>query len=337
MMKKTLAALALISLGLSSARANEHVLSFEGKEGPGKGKHVVLLSGDEEYRSEECLPMLGRLLADRHGFKSTVLFSIGKDGTIDPKAGASVEGIEALDSADLVIMLLRFRHWPDDKMKHFDAYLQAGKPIIALRTSTHAFNISEGEYKHYSWTAKEPWVGGFGRHILGETWVSHWGVHKKEGCLAVTEEAQKDNPILRGVSQVFANSDVYEAAPPADATILMRGKVLSGMTADTPPAVYSKKNKAGAEQDVNAPMMPVLWTREVDNGAGSKNKIVCSTMGAATDLTNEGLRRIVINSSYHLLGLEVPANADVTVGADYQPTMYGFDGAKKGVKVSDLR
>jgi hypothetical protein len=336
-MKKTLAALALISLGLSSARANEHVLSFEGKEGPGKGKQVVLLSGDEEYRSEECLPMLGRLLADRHGFKSTVLFSIGKDGTIDPKAGASVEGIEALDSADLVIMLLRFRHWPDDKMKHFDAYLKAGKPIIALRTSTHAFNISEGEYQHYSWTAKEPWVGGFGRHILGETWVSHWGVHKKEGCLAVTEEAQKDNPILRGVSQVFANSDVYEAAPPADATILMRGKVLSGMTAETPPAVYSKKNKAGVEQDVNAPMMPVLWTREVDNGSGSKNKIVCSTMGAATDLTNEGLRRIVINSSYHLLGLEVPAKADVTVGADYQPTMYGFDGAKKGVKVSDLR
>ncbi|MBL9113619.1 MAG: ThuA domain-containing protein [Verrucomicrobiaceae bacterium] len=325
-----------LALSLQAVAANEHVLSFTPKDGAGGGKHIVLLSGDEEYRSEEALPMLGKLLAEKHGFKTTVLFSIGEDGTINPNKGDSVEGIEALDSADLVIMLLRFRHWPDDKMAKFDAYLKSGKPIIALRTSTHAFNIKDGKYADYSWTAKGNWPGGFGRHILGETWVSHWGKHKKEGCLGVVEEANAASPILRGVEAVFADSDVYEAAPPADAKILMRGKVLAGMTADTPPAIYSKKNKGGQEQDVNAPMMPIVWTREVDNGSGTKNKILCTTMGAATDLKNEGLRRLVTNGAYHLLGLEVPAKADVAVEG-YNPTMYGFDGFKKGVKVADLK
>jgi hypothetical protein len=336
-MKRFLIAASLSLASLSSAVANEHVLTFEPKPAAaGAGKHIVLISGDEEYRSEEVLPVMGRLLAEKHGFKTTVLFSIGADGTIDPTNGSSVEGIEALDTADLVILLLRFRHWPDQKMKHFDTYLKSGKPILALRTSTHAFNIKDGAYADYSWTAKGQWPGGFGKHILGETWVSHWGKHKKEGCLGVVEPGQEAHAIFRGVGEVFADSDVYEAAPPSDATILMRGKVLSGMTADTPPAVYSKKTKDGKEQDVNSPMMPVVWTREVDSGSGKKNKVLCTTMGAATDMKNEGLRRLVVNGVYHLLNLEVPEKADVAL-TGYEPTMYGFDGFKKGLKVSDFR
>ena len=49
---------------------------YPGGEGPGKGKKVVLVSGDEEYRSEEGLPQLGKILAKRHGFTCTVLFAI---------------------------------------------------------------------------------------------------------------------------------------------------------------------------------------------------------------------------------------------------------------------
>ena len=59
---------------------------YEGGDGPGKGKHVVLVSGDDEYRSEELLPQLGKILAKRHGFKCTVLFAIDPaTGTINPK------------------------------------------------------------------------------------------------------------------------------------------------------------------------------------------------------------------------------------------------------------
>jgi hypothetical protein len=142
--------------------------------------------------------------------------------------------------------------------------------------------------------------------------------------------------VLRGISGLFGNTDVYEAAPPADATILARGQVLQGMTADTPPAKYSKKNAAGTEQDVNSPMMPVAWTRRVKNSAGKENAVLCTTMGAATDLTDEGLRRLVINGVFWGLGLEVPEKADVTLVGDYQPTMYGFKSNKQGLKPDDF-
>src|SRR3954462_1477523 len=91
-------------------------VSYAPKPGPGNGRHVVLLAGDEEYRSEEGLPMLGKILSQRHGFDCRVLFSVDPDGTIDPKNGASLSDAEALDSADAIVMLLRFRAWPDAEM-----------------------------------------------------------------------------------------------------------------------------------------------------------------------------------------------------------------------------
>jgi hypothetical protein len=123
-------------------QANEWV-EYRGHDGPGAGKHIVLVSGDEEYRSEEGLPMLGKILAVRHGFRCTVLFSINPDdGTIDPTNQTNIPGFKHIADADLVVMLLRFRELPDDEMKHFVDYLNAGKPILALRTSTHAFDYS---------------------------------------------------------------------------------------------------------------------------------------------------------------------------------------------------
>src|SRR5215831_3085455 len=156
-------------------------LTFEGKAGPGKGKHVVLLSGDEEYRSEESMPQMAKILAERHGFKCTVLFAIDPaDGTINPKVTTTLPGAEALDSADVIVMALRFRQWPDEQMRHFVDAWQAGKPIIALRTSTHAFKYDAGSqspYAKFSWDSKT-WPGGFGKQVLGETWVAHHGAHK---------------------------------------------------------------------------------------------------------------------------------------------------------------
>src|SRR5215472_1306306 len=92
-------ALALVCLSLvtSAARAEDWV-SYPAKPGPGQGKHLVFLAGDEEYRSEEGLPMLAKILSQRHGFKCTVLFAVDKDGTINPKNTASLPGAEALDS-----------------------------------------------------------------------------------------------------------------------------------------------------------------------------------------------------------------------------------------------
>src|ERR1041385_4247943 len=169
---KNLAAWIMI-VGLSAsirAGARDQVV-YEGKTGPGKGKHLVFLTGDEEYRSEEGMPMLAKILAVRHGFKCTVLFPINPaDGTIDPDNQTNIVGLDALTSADLVVMQLRFRELPDDQIKYFVVYLNSGKPILAIRTSTHAFQYSRNKqspYAKFNWQSKE-WPGGFGQQVLGD-------------------------------------------------------------------------------------------------------------------------------------------------------------------------
>src|SRR5207244_6658819 len=143
---------AVVLLLSTIARAADPWLVLEGGDGPGKGKYVVLVSGDEEYRSEEALPQLGKILAKRHGFRCTVLFAIDpSDGTINPNV-SNIPGLEALDTADLMVIFTRFRDLPDDQMKHIVGYIEAGKPIVGIRTATHAFNIKPGKtYSKYSY------------------------------------------------------------------------------------------------------------------------------------------------------------------------------------------
>ena len=326
-MKPLATAATLMILSQLAATADEAAwVTYPGGDGPGKGKHVVLIAGDEEYRSEDSLPMLGKILSQRHGFACTVLFSVSPDGQIDPNAGPSLSNPAALDTADAIVMLIRFRKWPDETMKRFDDAIRRGVPVIALRTSTHAFQLpASSAFKAYN---------TFGKRVLGEQWISHWGEHKSEATRGIIEAANASSPILRGVTDVFGDSDVYEAAPPADAKILLRGQVLMGMQPTAVPASYSKKRADGTTQSINEPMMPVAWTREVPNEAGKTNKILCTTMGAATDLTSEGLRRLVVNGVFWGLGLEVPAKADVSTVGTFEPLPYGFNGFRKDVKPS---
>jgi hypothetical protein len=304
---------------------------YEGHRGPGKGKSIVFLTGDEEYRSEEGLPQLAKILASRQGFNCTVLFSINARGEIDPNTKDNEPGLEALDTADLCVMLLRFRKWPDAQMSHFENYYRAGKPIIALRTSTHAFDYPEGStsaYANESWQNKT-WTGGFGRQVLGETWVSHWGDHGRQATRGVFAP----NPILQGVKEIFGTTDVYEATPLPDAKILVRGEVLTGLNPTDPPATNRKKTAAGVEQEVNLPMMPIVWTRTLGD-----QKILTTTMGAATDLLDEGLRRLLVNAVFWSLNLEkqIRPNLNVNLIAPYHPSPFAFNGFRKGVKPQDL-
>ncbi len=334
MIRRTFLTLAA-ALPLGTCFAADDFLSYEPK-GEAKGKHVVLLAGDEEYRSEEALPMLAKLLSERHGFKTTVLFSVGEYGVVDPTKGDSLTNPAALDTADALVLLLRFRRWDEATLDKFDAAVKRGIPIIALRTSTHAFSGIPKDSKYAAWNWNN--AGGWGKKVLGETWVSHWGHHKFEATQGVIDEALAGQPLLRGVTDVFGTSDVYEAYPPADAGVLMYGRVLKGMTPDS-GALETVKARATdkKEQPVNDPMMAIAWTRVVKNEAGTENKVLTTTMGAATDLTNESLRRLVVNGLYWGLGLEIPEKADVTLVGEYNPTAFGFKGFKPGLKVTDLK
>jgi len=302
-------------------------LVFAGGDGPGKGRHVVLLAGDEEYRSEESLPMLAKVLSVRHGFRCTVLFSLSRaTGEIDPDEQTHIPGLAALATADFVVCAWRFRELPDADMKHFVDYVESGKPLLALRTATHAFAYSRNQaspFAHWSFDSGK-WPGGFGQQVLGDTWVSHHGHHGSQSTRGVADAAHADHPILRGVADVWGPTDVYGIVrlQPGD-TVVLRGQVLDGMTPDSKPV-------AGAQ---NEPMMPLLWTRERTVGA-ARQRLITSTIGAAIDLESEGLRRAFVNAVYWGLRMEaqIDPKASVEPVGEYRPSMFGFGTWKRGVR-----
>ncbi|MDI9637425.1 hypothetical protein QM565_16940 [Geitlerinema splendidum] len=320
-------------------RSSTETLVYIGDKGPGNGKHIVLLAGDEEYRSEEALPQLARILAFRHGFKCTVVFSLNDQGEIDPNRQTNQPGIEALETADLCITMLRFRQWPDKQMRSFVNYYHAGKPIIALRTSTHAFNYpdaSQSAYKEFSWQSKS-WPGGFGKQVLGETWVSHWGIHGKQATRGHIEPSQKSHPILVGVNQIFGTTDVYEANPPEEVDVLVRGEVVNGMSATDSAATGLKKRSDGMEQGINDPMMPIVWIKRSTVPGGRQLTALVSTMGSATDFLNEDLRRLLVNGTFWLTGLSQPKSPlNVDFVGDYKPSDFGFETFRRGMKPADF-
>lgn len=289
------------------------------------GKRIVLVAADDEYRSEEALPQLAKILSQRHGFRCTVLFAINPaDGTIKPDQVDNIPGLEALDSADLLVLFARFRDLPDAQMKHFVDYVGAHKPIVAMRTATHSFNLkSSPTYGRYSWNSKE-WDGGFGRQVLGETWISHHGSHGVESTRGVFAPGAENSPILRGIrsGEIWGPTDVYEVKLPlpGDSRPLVLGEVLSGMHPTDPPVEGPKNN----------PMLPVAWTKTYQGA-----RIFTTTMGAAEDLENEALRRMLVNACYWALGMEVPVKADVRLVGDYHPSHFGFGTYVKGRRPAD--
>jgi len=285
---------------------------------PGQGKRIVLISGDEEYRSEEALPLLAQILSEQHGFDCKVLFAINPEtNTIDPNYSSNIPGLEHLDQADFMIMFLRFRALPDEQMQYIERFVMAGKPFLAIRTSTHPFNFggdTKTAYATWSWNNGQ-WPGGFGQQIIGETWVSHHGVHNGQATRGVINPQHANSPLLNSVADVFGPTDVYGVVHlPESAHVLMYGQVLSGMKPDDSPLPGEK----------NEPMMPLVWTKNYQMPGGKEGKVIGSTIGAAVDLLSEDLRRLFVNSVYWGIGLSVPNKANVTIPDDYQPSYFGF-------------
>ena len=332
-----LAVLAGLAPVASLLRAADPWIVYDGLDGPGHGKHIVLISGDEEYRSEEGLPQLGKILARHHGFKCTVLFAIDPaDGTINPNKNDNIPGLEALKTADLMIILTRFRNLPDEQMKYIADYVDAGKPIVGMRTATHAFaNKGSKLYAKFDWQSKE-WNGGFGRQILGETWVDHHGGHGRQSTRGLIAPGQEKHPILRGIKDgdIWGPTDVYKVNKLfGDSTPLVLGQVLTGMKFDDSPLEGDKD-----PQKKNDPMMPVAWTKSYKGADDKVGRVFTTTMGASQDLEAEGTRRMLVNAAYWALGLEdkIPAKSNVDLVGEFKPSKFAGGGYVKGVKPADL-
>ena len=319
--------LAFTAPAISQTVSTEHLI-YEGTQGPGKGKHIVFLAGDHEYRGEQTLPMLARILAKHHGFKCTVLFSVDKkSGEILP-GSSYMPGTEVLKEADLAVVFLRFQNFPDDQMQPIVDYLDRAGPVVGLRTSTHAFKIPK-DSKFAKFDFRFPgadYKGGFGRQVLGETWVSHYGTNHKMSTRLDIVESQKNHPIMSGVESPWAECGGYWTDPMPGSTIL----------AMTQPLVSMEK---GAKPAADKKPCPNAWTRTYSGKDGATGRVFNTTSGASEDIRDDGFRRMLINACFWAVGLEneIKADNNVAMVGLYNPSTFQMNsGYYQGVKPLDM-
>lgn len=326
------AALLLLSVGCWLPAAEHPVpaspkwLTYSGGSGPGKGKHIVLIAADQEYRSEFALPMLARLLAKHHGFDCTVLFSLNKSDEVDPtikirwedkSVTHRIPGLEYLDKADLVILFSRLISLPEEQLQHVYRYLDAGKPIIGIRTANHGF--LGFEYK------KDGKKIDFGEQILGGSFRNHHGRWQQDSTRGIIVEKNKNHPVLIGVRDIWGLTDVYRTfkeggSLPEGCTALVDGQPLMGRSQDD--AINPK-----------LAALPVAWVKTWTGNMGKTARVFHTTMGSAEDYKNAGLRRLTVNAAYWCLNMENQITPDscMDIVGEYQPLGSGFDYKRLGV------
>lgn len=302
---------------------------YEGKSGPGRGKHIVLIAGDREYRSEETIPALARILAKHHGFTCTVLFTIDSEtGFIEPESSRSqISGLEALKTADLMVIFIRNQNYANEQMQHIVDYLDAGGPVVGLRTATHAFRIpADSPYAKFSNRYRgESYKRGFGRQILGESWAGHYGKNHRQSTRIDLVNEQASHPILRGVKNAWVQSGGYFANPMPNSTVLALAQPLNGMKPDSPGDATKKP-------------VPTSWTRTYQSKSGRAGRVFTSTHGASEDILNDGYRRMLVNACFWAMGLEDRIRPDLEIRfvGPYNPVTFRAFGHRQGVKPSDL-
>ena len=330
--------------------------------GANAGHHIVLIAGDQEYRSEEVLPQLARILSKTHGFHTTVLFAqhAAAPGIFNPVAPVVVPGLEQLADADLMILFTRFLALPDEQMKSIDDFLELGKTVIGIRTATHAFSFppgtSDSAWRHYGneYEGGEmgAWRGGFGRLVLGEKWISHHGEHKNQSTRGILTREGRAHSISNGIAEreIWGASDVYRVRLPlpGDSTPILLGQTIDRAGPyDARDLFFGMRetDKSVAVMDaagvrVNDPLMPIAWTKSYQIPGGRPGRTFTSTIGSSADMLSQGLRRLWVNAVFWGLGLKVPSRANVDLVGDYSPTQFGFREpdywVQRPMKIADL-
>jgi hypothetical protein len=321
--------LAVLSIAAfaSASRGLAGPLVYQGTEGAAKGRHVVLIASDHEYKSEEALPMLGRILAKHDGARCTVLFGVDpQTGFIRP-GNSNIPGTEALKTADLLVIFTRFQNLPPEQMQPIVDYLERGGPVVGLRTATHGFKIpKDSPFAKYDFQyAGDEFKGGFGRQILGETWVGHYGPNHKSSTRLELVPDKTGHPILRGVKDAWAEIGAYNAYPIEGSEVLAMAQPLAGMEPNSPPDETKKP-------------MPGAWVRTYRSASGKSGRVFATTYGASGDLVNEGFRRMVLNACLWAMGLENSIKPDGEIGlvGPFRPTWHGGAKRAKDLKPEEL-
>jgi type 1 glutamine amidotransferase len=276
--------------------------------------HVVFVTGDEEYRSEESMPMLAKILHRDHGFNVTVCYALGKEGVIDPNNLANISELETLDDADLMVLFTRFRKLPDAQLEHIIRYAQSGKPMVGFRTATHAFRYDSGPRAaamNDTWPAM----------IFGQKWITHHG-HFGDGNEQLTEvtinPAHRNHPILRGVKPFKAYSWLYHVEGGGDLLSGECQRLLIG---------HALKTSHEKELERYPITNPVAWTKTYTGKSGVAARVFFTTLGHPYDFKLEPMRKLALGGIFWALGKEDKIPADglsaEPVGS-YEPNNSGF-------------
>ncbi|MEM1295497.1 MAG: ThuA domain-containing protein [Verrucomicrobiota bacterium] len=290
---------------------------------------IVFLTGDDEYRSEESMPMIAKILERDYGFETVVGFSLNEEGLIDPMAQDSLTMTEELANADLMVLFLRYRGPSHEVFTNILSYIESGRPIVAFRTSTHAFRfapdrkLNDWGYQNDPEKVHSLAGGERVRELLGQSWITHHG-HFDDGMKPLTKVDikvdQAQHPILRGVEPFEAYSWLYHVEGGGDTLAGDPILLLEGTS------LQSRHEKNG-NTDRYPLTNPVAWTKTHKGNNEQEGRVFTTTLGHPYDFKLAPMRRLSIQGILWALGSEdqIPVDGVGTkVVGKYDPANSGF-------------
>jgi nicotinamidase-related amidase len=243
-----------------------------------KRPRVVFISAENEYGAAGTLPEFAHELQIKCGLYCEILQgSTEKSG----KELHELAGLETLTSADLVLVFARRRSLQPEQMKYLRNYLDAGKPLVGLRTASHAFDTRGSAPQGYAeWLKFDP-------EVLGGNYHGHYGSGPKCTVTPAPVFRQEDagaadaqgHPILADVQVPFtSNGSLYEASPLAASA----KPLLVGTIPDKEPE-------------------PVAWTNSYKN-----SRVFYTSLGHPDDFKIAAFRQLLINAVFWAMDKPVP-------------------------------
>ncbi|MHC4365444.1 MAG: isochorismatase family protein, partial [Planctomycetota bacterium] len=241
-----------------------------------KRPRAVFIIAENEYDADKTLPEFARELQTKYNFSCE--FALGTPKTRIAKERNNIAGLEALQTADLAIVFVRRRALPTTQMKHLRDYIKSGRPLIGLRTASHAF-APRGKLQpgFVDWPE-------FDRDVLGGNYHGHHNNKAKDGpkTYVWVKPGMKSHPILAGVptSKFYVRSWLYKTLPlTRTTTVLMMGRV-----------------------EDRKPHEPVAWTNTHIGGG----RVFYTSLGHPDDFRLPAFRRLLLNAVFWVLDKPVP-------------------------------
>jgi len=229
-----------------------------------KRPHVTLIASDDEYFSEKTLPEFADLLRQQYGCYCSPLVSAAKT--------ADIPALDELKTTDVILLFVRRRALPKEQLDKIRAYLDAGKPLVALRTCSHAFVL---ERPARAPAGSDQWPA-FDHDVLGGNYHGHF---RKEGAeIQVVPEAA-GHPILAGITppQWTTAGTLYWVSPlDKEAKLLLTGTT-EGRTE------------------------PVAWTHSYRGG-----RVFYTELGHQDDFSVPQFRTLMVNAVFWAMDRPVP-------------------------------